>query len=150
MKLKLLVKLGELLLGDAFMEEQKKADMYLPVKLLAMCLVMTVLGLGLAVYAALNAHLWAGLGAIACIILGIGAFMCWKNQKIFMDGEETFRYRTFLGNEYEYRFSQIQRAVQNQDSITLILDTGKVHIESMAVLSDRLVERIDRELAKTK
>jgi hypothetical protein len=150
MKLKLLVKLGELLLGDAFMEEQKKADMYLPAKLLAMFLVMTVLGLGLAVFAVLNVHLWAGLGAVACIVLGIGAFMCWKNQKIIMVSDEIFCYRTFLGYEHEYRFSQIQRAVQNQDSITLILDTGKVHIESMAVLSDRLVERIDRELAKTK
>ena len=148
MKLKLLVKLGELLLGDAFMEEQKKADMYLPAKLLAMCLVMTVLGLGLMVFAVLNAHLWAGVGALACLAMGVAAFMCWKNQKIFVVSDEIFRYRTFLGKEYEYRFSQIQRAVQNQDSITLILDTGKVHIESMAILSDRLIERIDRELSK--
>ena len=138
MKLKLLVKLGEFLLGDAFMEEQKKADMYLPVKLLAMSLVMTVLGLALAVFAVLNLHLLAGVGALAC----------WKNQKIFVVSEEVFIYRTFLGKDYEYRFSQIQRAVQNTDSITLILDTGKVHIESMAILSDRLIQRIDRELDK--
>lgn len=150
MKLKLLVKLGELLLGDGFMEEQKKADMYLPVRLLAICLVMSVLGIALAVFAILNVHLWAGMGAIVCIGFGVASFMCWKNQKIFMITDEIFTYRTFLGNDHEYRFSQIQRAVQNQDSITLVLDTGKVHIESMAVLSERLVERIDRELAKTK
>ena len=148
MKLKLLVKLGEFLLGDAFMEEQKKSDMYLPVKLLAMSLVMTVLGLALAVFAVLNLHLLAGVGALACIVLGIAAFVCWKNQKIFVVSEEVFIYRTFLGKDYEYRFSQIQRAVQNTDSITLILDTGKVHIESMAILSDRLIQRIDRELDK--
>ena len=136
------------MLGDAFMEEQKKADMYLPVKLLAMSLVMAVLGLALAVFAVLNLHFWAGLGALACIGLGIAAFVCWKNQKIFIVSEEVFIYRTFLGKDHEYRFSQIQRAVQNTDSITLILDTGKVHIESMAILSDRLIQRIDRELDK--
>ena len=96
----------------------------------------------------LNLHLLAGVGALACIVLGIAAFVCWKNQKIFVVSEEVFIYRTFLGKDYEYRFSQIQRAVQNTDSITLILDTGKVHIESMAILSDRLIQRIDRELDK--
>ena len=35
---------------------------------------------------------------------------------------------------------------RNSDSMTLFVGEGKVHIESCAILSDRLVDRINKQL----
>jgi hypothetical protein len=53
-----------------------------------------------------------------------------------------------FGNTRTYHFSDIQALRKNQDSMTLYVAGEKVHIESMAVLSQRLVDHINRELAK--
>ena len=146
--LKLILSLCEKLFGRSASKDQEMADMYQSPRVLAIGLVVFLLGVGLGIFAVLSLHIAAALGAVACVALGIGAFMCWRNQKIFMITDELFCYRTFLGNDHEYRFSQIRKAIQNSDSITLVMETGKVHIESSAILSQRLVERIDRELEK--
>lgn len=146
--LKLLVSLAEKLFGRTDSKDQEMADMYQSPRVLAIGVVVFLLGVGLGVYGIVAWNLIAAGGGVACIVLGIGAYMCWHNQKIFMITDELFCYRTFLGNDHEYRFSQIQKAIQNSDSITLVMETGKVHIESSAILSPRLVERIDRELEK--
>lgn len=146
--LNLFVQLGERLFGRSNSNDQEMADMYQSPRVLAIGVVVFLLGVGLGVFAAVTLHIVAAVGAVACIVLGIGAFMCWNNQKIFMITDELFCYRTFLGNDHEYRFSQIRKAVQNSDSITLVMENGKVHIESSAILSDRLADRIDRELEK--
>ena len=146
--LKLILSLCEKLFGRSASKDQEMADMYQSPRVLAVGIVVFFLGIGLGVFAVVKIQLVAALGAVACIVLGLGAFMCWRNQKIFMITDEIFCYRTFLGNDHEYRFSQIRKAIQNSDSITLVMETGKVHIESSAILSQRLVERIDRELDK--
>ena len=38
--------------------------------------------------------------------------------------------------------------IKNQDSLTLLVAGKKVHIESMAILSERLAERINKALAQ--
>ena len=144
----LTLSLCERLFGRSSSKDQEIADMYQSPRVLAISIIALILGIGLGVYAVVKMHLLAAAGAAVCIVPGIGAFMCWRNQKIFMITDEIFCYRTFLGNDHEYRFSQIRKAIQNPDSITLVLETGKVHIESSAILSPRLVERIDRELDK--
>ena len=53
-----------------------------------------------------------------------------------------------FGKTRTYSFSDIQGLRRNQDSLTLFVTNEKVHIESMAILSERLVERIDNALAK--
>jgi len=146
--LKMFVSFGEKLFGKTDSRDQEMADMYQAPMVLAIGIVLILIGAGLGVFAAVTLHLAAALGGAACMALGICAFLCWRNQKIFMITEEIFCYRTFLGNDHEYHFSQIKKAIQNQDSITLVLETGKVHIESSAILSPRLAERIDRELDK--
>ena len=85
----------------------------------------------------------------ACILLGIGALMCWKNQTIRIIDEEKFEYTTFLGNKKVYAFSDIKGLIRNSDSLTLLVKDKKVHIESMAILSERLIEKINEAL-KTK
>ena len=48
-----------------------------------------------------------------------------------------------FGKEYTCRFSQIREMKVNSDSFTLILDSCKVHIESMAVMSERFSSALD-------
>ena len=83
------------------------------------------------------------------IALGTIALLCWKNQTIHVLSDERFTYTTMFGKTKTYAFSDIQGLRRNQDSLTLFVANEKVHIESMAVLSDRLIERINQELKKT-
>lgn len=56
--------------------------------------------------------------------------------------DETFLYSTMLGNKKSYRFADIQRLNKNNDSFTLIMKDGKVHIESCAVISSRFMKAL--------
>ena len=47
-----------------------------------------------------------------------------------------------LGNKKSYRFADIQRLNKNNDSFTLIMKDGKVHIESCAVISSRFMKAL--------
>lgn len=143
MKLKILVKLGEWILGYGFSDENPRADMYLPIWLLAFALVLMIAG----AVALLCAVVWFSVGAIiggVCLLgLGVSALLCWKNQTIKILPNDSFEYTTFLGNQKIYRFDQITGLKRNSDSVTLLVGGGKVHIESCAVLSEELVEKVD-------
>ncbi len=148
MKLKILVKIAEKLLGMTIDEDTPRADMYLPERLLAMGLVMLAGGTACAVGFAMGGAPWMIACAVGGLGFGLGALLCYRNQSIRMISQSQFAYTTFLGNTYTYAFSQIQGLRRNQDSMTLFVAGKKVHIESMAILSDRLVDAINRELAK--
>lgn len=90
MKLKILAKIIEKIFGMADNEDEPRADMYLPDRLLAMSLIFLIGGAALAVYSAVDFAIWAVIFAVFGIGLGIGAFRCWKNQTIRMISEEEF------------------------------------------------------------
>ena len=146
MKLKILAKIIEKILGMTDYGDGPRADMYLPEKLLAFALVLLGGGSACGLYAIVNFKAWA----VICAVLGVGfgffALICWKNQAIRMISDEEFTYTTMFGNTYTYAFSDIQGLRRNQDSLTLFVANKKVHIESMAVISDRLADRIDHAL----
>ena len=148
MKLKLLVKLIEKLLGMADRGDGPRADMYLPDKLLAMALVFLAGGTACAIYAVVKFAFWAVVCAVLGIVLGIFAVLCWKNQTIHVISDTQFTYTTMFGNTRTYSFSDIQGLRKNQDSMTLLVAYEKIHIESMAVLSERLVSRINQALKR--
>ena len=148
MKLRILVKIVEKILGMSHPEGEHRADMYLPERLLAMALIGLGGGTACAIFAVVSHATWAIVCAVLGIGLGILALLCWKNQSIHIISEEQFTYTTMFGNTYTYSFSDIQGLRKNQDSMTLLVAGKKVHIESMAVLSDRLVNSINRELQK--
>ena len=148
MKLKILLKLVEKILGVTYSEESPRADMYLPERLLAMGLIFLAGGSACAVYAVFRFAVWAVACAVLGIIFGIAALLCWKNQSIHIISDEQFTYTTMFGNTRTYSFSDIQHLHKNADSMTLFVANDKVHIESMAILTDRLVNRINRELQK--
>jgi hypothetical protein len=145
MKLKLLVKVVEKLLGMADTGDEPRADMYLPERLLAMAIICLAGGTVCIIMAFINTLTWA-IGAVIGILLGIMALLCWKNQAIHVISDTQFTYTTMFGNTRTYSFSDIQALRRNQDSLTLFVANEKVHIESMAVLSERLVERINHAL----
>lgn len=147
MKLKILVKIVEKLLGMADRGEEPRADMFLPDRLLAMSIVFLAGGIVSIALAIINSVTWV-LGVVICFAFGIAAMLCWKNQSIYIISDEQFTYTTMFGKTRTYSFSDIQGLRQNQDSMTLFVANAKVHIESMAILSERFVERIDNALSK--
>lgn len=148
MKLKILLKIVEKALGMTDTGDTPRADMYLPERLLAMALIFLAGGTACAIFAILTQAVWAIVCAVLGIGLGVAELLCWKNQSIHVISDEQFTYTTMFGNTRTYAFSDIQALRKNQDSMTLFVAGEKVHIESMAVLSERLVEHINRELAK--
>ncbi len=146
MKIKLLVKLVEKLLGMADTGDEPRADMYLPDMLLAMALVMLAGGTACGVYCIVQFALWAVVCAAVFLVLGVAAVMCWRNQTIRMISSSQFVYTTFLGNSYTMAFADITGLRQNSDSMTLYVRDKKIHIEAMAIISPRLAEAINSRL----
>ncbi len=149
MKLKILVKIIEKLFGMMPEDDQPRADMFLPDRLLAMALVFLAGGAICTIIAVFKFAIWAIVCAVLGIVLGVFAVLCWKNQSINIISDEQFTYTTMFGNTRTYSFSDIQGVRKNQDSLTLFVANEKVHIESMAVLSERLIERLDKALEQT-
>ena len=148
MRFKILVALIEKLLGMPAHDDEPRADMYLPTFLLAFGFALILATVVLIVLFAVLFKIGFIIGAVICALLGVAAILCWRNQTIRIVDDEHFEYTTFLGNKKLYAFSDIQGLRQNSDSFTLIMSTGKVHIESMAILSERLQKKIDQELQR--
>ena len=146
MKLKILAKLIEKILGVADNGDGPRADMFLPDRLLAMAFALFALGIGFGVYAVFEFTVWKVVVAVLGIALGVLAVLCWRNQTIHIISEEQFTYTTMFGNTRTYNFSDIKGLVRNQDSMTMLVGNDKVHIESMAVLSERLIDSINKAL----
>lgn len=149
MKLKLLVKVVEKILGMSGSGDGPRADMYLPERLLAMALVFLAGGTACGIFAIFSPATWAIVCAVLGLGLGVAELLCWKNQSIHVISDEQFTYTTMFGNTYTYSFADIQGLRKNQDSMTLFVAGKKVHIESMAVLSQRLIDCINQALQKT-
>ena len=86
------------------------------------------------------------VGTAVGLVLGIAAILSWKNQWIEMTGSTSFVYSTMFGNQKTYSFSEIIDIKQNPDSVDLIMEDGKVHIESAAKISQRFAEALDARL----
>ena len=149
MKFRILVNLIEKLLGMRETGDNPRADMYLPDKLLAFGLTLIGGGIGLSIAYAFVLEIWMIIAGPLATLIGVLAVLCWKNQTIHIISNEKFEYTTFLGNKHEYKFNEIKGIIKNNDSITLFVADKKVHIESMAVLSDRLVDLINASLNPT-
>lgn len=143
MKLKLLVRLVEKMLRMPESGEEPRADMYLPSWLLAFGIVLAAGAVGMLVAFLITWNLIFTAIAAICALLSAAAVLCWRNQTIRIVDENTFQYTTFLGNTKTYAFSDIRSLRKNSDSFTLYVGDGKVHVESIAVLSDRLVNKIN-------
>ena len=123
-----------------------RADMFLPDFLKYFGFFLDAVAVAFLV-AAFITQIWGLIVAVLlCGGLGIAAWLCWKNQTIRVIDDEKFEYTTFLGKTTVYQFSDIKDLRVNQDSMTLILTNGKVHIESMVCISESLLDKIDSAL----
>ena len=120
--------------------------MFLSQRALSIALTLFLFGVAAAVYGGLKQILPFRIAAVVLLVLAVTCFLCWKNQKIRVLSDEEFEYSIFLGRKKVYAFSDITGLVRNRDSMTLLMGGEKVHMESMAILSERLVERINRRL----
>lgn len=127
----------------------RKKDMYLPTWVCWAGLFFIVVAIGCLIGAILSSNLLLVIGMMVCFGIGISAVLCWKNQWVQMVDSDSFVYSTMFGNETQYDFTQVRELRLHGDSATLILETGKIHIEECAILSKRFEEAIDWALAKT-
>lgn len=148
MKLKILAAIVTMLLKDKNNENGPRADLYLPERILAMALVLIAVGIGFAVAFFVVWNVAFIAIAAVLIILSVFALLCWRNQTIRILDEEHFEYSTMFGNKKVYAFSDIKGLRRNSDSLTLFVGDGKVHIESNAIISDRLTEKIKAALER--
>ena len=137
---------GKISFGTTLVDDKLRADMFLPVWLLVMGLLLIVFGtiIGI-VFAVLQISFLIIVLAVAMTLLGVAALLCLKNQTIRMLPNDTFEYSTFWGNKTVYRFSDIKGMKKSTDSMTLFVANGKVHIESIAIVTDRLSDRINKQ-----
>lgn len=126
---------------------QRNKDMYLP---FWVCILGFVFFIGACVYLVLtfSTSVYNLIGFVICLPLGVGAILCWKNQGIKVIDDNNFIYTTMFGRENHYCFSEIRVLKKNSDSFTLVLDNGKVHIESCAIMSERLINSVDSVLER--
>ena len=142
MKLKLLVLFIEKLLKIPEHGDEPRADMYLPIWLLAFGLVLGAAAIALTVAFIIILQIALIVIAAICAILSVAAVLCWRNQTLRIIDDETFEYSTFLGNKSIHKFSDISGLRRNSDSLTLFVKNKKIHIESIAIVSERLDEKI--------
>ena len=123
-----------------------RADMFLPdfLKYFGFFLDLVAAIFLVAAFATQN---WGLLiGTLISGVIGVAAWLCWKNQTVRIIDGERFEYTTFLGKTTVYRFSDIKELRVNQDSLTLILTNGKVHIESIVCMSETLLIKIETSI----
>lgn len=142
MKLKFLVFIITAIIG----EREPDADMFLPSWVLAFGAVLIIACPVLAVLFFVKDEIFFIILAVAALVMGILAIMCWRNQNIKVLNSEEFQYTTFLGKKKVYRFNDITGMRRNRDSCTLYVAGEKVHMESCAIISDRLSSLIDSVL----
>jgi len=138
---------GRISIGTTPVDDELRADMCLPAWLFTMGLFLVMFGgiLG-TVSIVLPIPKLVFVFAAVLVLVGVAAIICWKNQTIHMLPNDTFVYSTLFGNKTVYRFDEIKRIKYSSDSITLLVGDGKVHIESIALVSKRLEERIHKQL----
>ena len=113
-------------------------DMHLPVWVLILGVVLGAAGVVCLCSCAADPVLFL-IAAAACLLTGAAAILCWRNQWVQMISDEEFVYSTMFGRQTTYHVSQIRDLKRGADSMTLILENGKVHIENCAVLSERFL-----------
>jgi hypothetical protein len=130
-------------------ETDRKADMQAPRKVAVFGIAMVLSGIFLAVIAILSLT-WSMLFfAFFSFVSAAVAFLSYKFCRIFVLSDTEFQYTTFLGKKKIYKFEHIRWVKSNYDSRVIVLVDGKIHIESNAILSERLKVLFNKELERS-
>ena len=126
---------------------RNEKDVYLPGWVLGLGIFLLIAAVGCAVLS-FTVSLYLLIGVVICLGLGAAAIFCWKNQWIQVVSDREFIYSTMFGRQSRHSFSEIKDLKLNSDSISLILEDQKLHIESAAVVSDRFGEIINKQFGE--
>ena len=118
-------------------------DVYLPGWVLGLGIFLLLAAVG-CVILCFTVSVYGLIGTVVCLALGIAAILCWKNQWIQMLNEREFIYSTMFGRQSRHSFSEIRELKLNSDSMSLLLDDQKLHVEACACVSDRFGEAINK------
>jgi len=118
---------------------------YLPASLFAVGSVLLFAGSAAAVYGAVSGKwLIVPFGAIFDLV-GIAAILCRINQRTALAEGESFTYTTFLGRKRTYMPSDVVDVRRNQDSYTIVMKRGKIHVENMARVNEKFIKTLISE-----
>ena len=140
---------SKIIIGAELVDAEDRADMYLPVGVLVFGGFLILLGLlfGAVFILAMQPFLLI-MTAVIWVLAGIAMIMCWKNQTIFVLSDEVFEYKTIIGNKKAYRFDEIKEIKKGIGGLTLIVSDSKIDIDSNAIISSRLSEKINEQMER--
>ena len=83
-------------------------------------------------------------------LVGVFAFLVWKNESIWILDEDRFVYKSILGREITYRFSDIMDVAYNYKNgeVTLVMPDNHIGISPRSVMSERFVTVINAQKKK--
>ena len=83
-------------------------------------------------------------------LVGVFLILSWKNESIWFLDEDRFVYKSVLGREITYRFSDIRDVVNNykRGEVKLVMPDRKISISSLSVLSKRFITAINARMKK--
>lgn len=140
---------SKIIIGPVLVDDEERADMYLPVGVLGFGVVLLLSGFVIgAVFILAKLPFLLIMSAVFFVLAGIAMIMCWKNQAIFILSDEVFEYRTIIGNKTVHRFDEIKGIKKGIGGITLFVGDSKVDIDSNAIISQRLNEKINEQMEK--
>lgn len=140
---------SKIFIGTVLVDGEDRADTYLPVAVLGFGAVLILFGLVTgAVFILGKLPFFLIMSAIFFILAGIAMIMCWKNQAVFVLSDEVFEYRSIIGNKKVHRFDEIKGIKKGMGGITLFVGDSKIDIDSNAIISQRLSEKINEQMER--
>lgn len=127
--------------------EKDEADMHLPGMVFGLGIFLAASAAAITVFAIVFGY-YAAAAADILLPLAAAAFLCYNNQKIWVVNDKIFEYSTMFGKRKRYEFDRIDKIVQNTDSFTVFAEGDRIHIESMAVCSRRLIDLLTKAADK--
>lgn len=128
--------------------EKDEADMHLPGLVFGIGIFFAAAAAAVTIFAVVSGFYAAAAADILLLPLAAAAFLCYNNQKIWVVNDKIFEYSTMFGKRKRYEFDRVEKIVQNVDSFTVFAEGDRIHIESMAVCSRRLIDLLIKSADK--
>ncbi|WMJ23052.1 hypothetical protein RBG61_13840 [Paludicola sp. MB14-C6] len=125
-----------------------KTVVHLPLSLAIFGIVINIAGAISNIFASYNYNLIWLCVSLLIMILGIAALLCQTNQKVVLISENSFTSTTFWGKASTYTFDEIKSIQNNTDSYTLFVENSKIHIESIALIEEEFLEKVNVALER--
>lgn len=129
-------------------EDEPRADMVLPLWVLAFGLFSLVCGIASAVYAAATAETAMAVFALIFFIAAVLLTLAWRNQTARMLSDDEFEVTSIFGIKRRYSFSEISQLKRypKPDTYALLIGKERFYIRPIFLFTERFIDRINRSL----